>query len=285
MAAGVTLAGSLSRWASPLGAAMHNAAYRALGLDWHYVPFEISELEPALAAMRTLGIRGYGISMPFKRAIMPLLDTVDPLAAKIGAVNTVVNDEGVLVGHNTDWIGGVRALGEAITVAGARVLVLGAGGAARAVAHGLAEHGARVWLSNRTDESARALAAEVGARHVPWRDRERIDCDALVNATSAGMSDTGTASPFPAVALGAGQVVMDIVYKPLATELLRAARERGARTLHGGRMLLHQAARQHELYTLRDAPLEAMAAALEAVIGAWGPEPAANDLSVRGEDG
>lgn len=245
---------------------MHNAAYRALGLDWHYVPFEVVELEPALAAMRALGIRGYGISMPFKVAIMPLLDAIDPLAEVIGAVNTVVNDDGRLVGHNTDWVGSVRALGEAIPVADARVLVLGAGGAARAVVHGLRERGAHVTLANRTEERARALAAEVGAVHVAWHDRERADFDALVNATSAGMSDTDPASPFSAAAIDAGHVVMDIVYKPLDTQLLRAARARGARTIHGGRMLLHQAARQHELYTSREAPLEAMEAALVGAI-------------------
>jgi shikimate dehydrogenase len=264
MAAGVVLCGSLSRMAVPLGAAMHNAAYRALGLDWHYVPFEVHELAPAIAAMRALGIRGLGISVPFKRDILPLLDALDPVAAAIGAVNTVVNDDGRLVGHNTDCTGATRALAEALPPAGARVLVLGAGGAGRAVAFGLREAGAKVTLANRNDGAGAALARELGCAWLPWAERGRADFEALVNATSLGMAGVGleapTAGPFP-------PLVMDIVYKPLATELLRLASERGARTIHGGRMLLHQAAAQHELYTApftggRPAPLDAMDAAL-----------------------
>src|SRR5688500_12404601 len=105
---------------------MHNAGYRALGLGFTYVPFETTDLRGALAGMRALGIRGFGVSMPFKLEIMPLLDAVDELAAEIGAVNTVVNDDGRLVGHNTDWYGAARALGEATKIEGTRVLVLGA---------------------------------------------------------------------------------------------------------------------------------------------------------------
>ncbi len=266
MAGGVTLCGSLSRWASPLGAAMHNAAYRALGMSWHYVPFEVRELGPALAAVRTLGIRGVGISMPFKVEILGFLDDIEPVAARIGAVNTVVNDDGVLKGHNTDWQGATRALSEVVALDGARVLLLGAGGAARAVGFGLVEHGARVTLSNRDEAKGRALAAALGAVTTPWSDREEASWDVLVNATSAGMADTDPSSPFPASAIAAGSVVMDIVYKPLDTELLRLATARGATPIHGGRMLLHQAARQHELYTGEDAPLAAMAAALTAAM-------------------
>jgi shikimate dehydrogenase len=266
MAAGITLCGSLSKFASPLGAAMHNAAYRALGIDWHYVPFQIDALAPALVAMRTLGVRGCGISMPFKLEIMPLLDAIDPLAAKIGAVNTVVNEDGRLIGHNTDWVGAARALAESMSLDAANVLVLGAGGAARAVAFGLAHHGAKVHIANRTDDKAHALANEVGAKAVKWDERGATSFDALVNATSAGMADTDPTSPFPVERVTSTAVVMDIVYKPLHTQLLAQAGERGATTVHGGRMLLHQAARQLELYTERDAPLDVMDAALQNTI-------------------
>lgn len=136
-----TLCGSLSRFPVALGMAMHNAGYRALGLDWTYVAFRLDEehggLEGALAGMRALGIRGVGVSMPYKLQIMPLLDDIEPLAARIGAVNTVVNEDGRLLGHNTDWSGAARALAEATPLEQARVLLLGAGGAARAVAFGL----------------------------------------------------------------------------------------------------------------------------------------------------
>ena len=257
------LCGSLSKWASPLGAAMHNAGYRALGLDWHYVPFEVNDLGAALSGMRALGIRGFGVSMPFKLQIMPLLDTLDPLAERIGAVNTVVNDDGKLSGHNTDWVGAARALAEVRPVAGARVLLLGAGGAARAVAFGLSQQGAHVTIANRTDDKAAALAADVGAAHRTWAARNQLDdFDVLLNGSSLGMTDVDEASPVDTAALRAELVVMDIVYKPLDTQLLRAARACGCNAIHGGRMLLHQAARQFELYTGRAAPLEAMDAAL-----------------------
>lgn len=246
---------------------MHEAGYRALGLDWRYVPFEIDEhrLEDAIAAMRTLGIRGLGVSMPFKLRVMPLLDRIDPIASRIGAVNTIVNENGVLVGRNTDWMGAVRALDEVRPTAGARVLVLGAGGAARAVAFGLHERGAEVCLSNRTEARAAAIAEDIGARVVPWSDRGRLEgFDAVVNATSAGMSTIDTASPIDPAALRPGLTVMDIVYKPLETELVLAARARGCHAIHGGRMLLHQAAAQFEAYTGRPAPLAAMDDALQA---------------------
>jgi shikimate dehydrogenase len=263
MAAGITLCGSLSKFAVSFGAAMHNAGYLALGLDWHYVPFEVNDLAGALSGMRALGIRGFGVSMPFKLSIMPLLDALDPLAERIGAVNTVINDNGELSGHNTDWVGAARALEEVRPLAGARVLLLGAGGAARAIAFGLSEHGARLTIANRSDHKSAALAKEVSAAHRPWKARNQLaDFDVLLNGSSCGMTGVNEDSPVDAGALRQELVVMDIVYKPLQTQLLRDATTCGCVAVHGGRMLLHQAARQFELYTGRDAPLEAMDAAM-----------------------
>jgi shikimate dehydrogenase len=279
----ITLCGSLSRLAVSLGAAMHNAGYAALGLRFTYVAFQVEDLAGALAGMRALGIRGFGVSMPFKQQILPLLDQLDPLAARIGAVNTVVNDGGRLCGHNTDWCGATRALGEALELRGRRVLLLGAGGAARAVAHGLSEAGARLTLSNRGAASGRALCAELGIDFVPWPERTTRGQDAVVNATSVGMvgAEGGAAqpSPLPEHELRPELMVMDLVYKPVDTPLLRAARRCGAQTVHGGRMLLFQAARQFELYTGCPAPLEPMERALEQAMAAQesgagvGPQP------------
>jgi shikimate dehydrogenase len=271
----LTLCGSLSLHTSPLGAAMHLAGYRALGLGFTYVPFQVTDVAGALTGMRALGVRGFGISMPYKQTVMPLLDAIDPAATAIGAVNTVVNDGGHLTGYNTDAPGAVRAFEEVRPLAGARVLLLGAGGAARALAHGFAERGARVTIANRDRARAAALAAATGARAAAGLEEANRagNYDAVVNATSLGMDHVEAKSPVPEAALHPELLVMDIVYKPIETELVRAARRKGATVVHGGRMLLHQAARQFELYTGKDAPLEAMETALLAQIGAPSPSP------------
>jgi shikimate dehydrogenase len=249
---------------------MHEAGYRALALPFTYVPFEVRDLAGALAGMRSLGIRGFGVSQPFKQAVIPLLDALDPIAEQIGAVNTIVGSNGRLVGHNTDWIGAVRALEETRALSGTSVLLLGAGGAARAIAFGLRERGARVTIANRTFEKAAALAAATGARAATWDETNRLgDYDVVLNATTLGQEGVHDAS-FPHGSIRAGQIVMDIVYKPLQTPLLAAARSRGAIAVHGGRMLLHQASAQFELYTSHPAPREAMDEALRAAIGAVG---------------
>jgi shikimate dehydrogenase len=203
--------------------------------------------------------------MPFKIEVMPLLDAIAPQAQRIGAVNTIVNDGGRLVGHNTDAVGSLRALEEARSVRGAKCLLLGAGGAARAVAHALSDAGASLTIANRDTARGAELAARVGAEFLPIAEATRAggDFDVVVNATSLGMDVDGpSVSPMDPASLAPGSVVMDIVYKPLETALLRAARAAGARAIDGGRMLLHQAAAQFELYTGVPAPLEAMDAAL-----------------------
>jgi shikimate dehydrogenase len=264
----ITLCGSLSRLASPMGRSMHEAGYRALGLTFTYVPFEVSDLKGAIAGMRALGIRGFGVSQPFKQQVMPLLDALDPVAERIGAVNTIVHSDLRLVGYNTDWIGAVRALEEVRPLGGARVLLVGAGGAARAIAFGLREREARTTIANRDGHKAHRLAAETGALPAPFDEvRGAGDYDIVVNATSLGQSDMSMESPIPEDAMRAGQLVMDIVYKPLQTRLVEAARRRGTVVVDGARMLLHQAAAQFELYTGRPAPLTAMDEALHGAIG------------------
>jgi shikimate dehydrogenase len=267
----LTLCCSLSLHPVGTGAAMHLAGYRALGLPFTYVPFEVHDLPAAVAGIRALGIRGAGVSMPYKLGVMPLLDAIDPLAARIGAVNTIVNDGGLLTGHNTDAEGAARAVEEVRPLRGARVLLLGAGGAARAIAHAAQERGAAVTIANRTVDKARAIAGAVGgaARGLDevFGGAGAREHDVIVNATSVGMGEVDGGSPVPEEALGPGLVVMDIVYKPIETALVRAARRRGATAIHGGRMLLHQAARQFELYTGAAAPLDAMEAALLRQIG------------------
>lgn len=263
----ITLCGSISHHPAPLGAAMHNAGYKALGLDFTYVPFGVTDLQGAIAGMRALGIRGFGVSMPFKREVMKYLDAIEPLAARIGAVNTVVNDGGRLTGYNADAAGAAAALAEVTAVAGKRVLLIGAGGAARAVGHALHEQGGRLHVINRDRAAAEELAATITATAGDLSELQRpLDYDVIVHCTAVGMADS-PGMLVPESALHPGLVVMDIVYKPVHTALLAAAARHGARTVHGGRMLLNQAFRQFELYTGHPAPRAAMAAALEARIG------------------
>lgn len=274
----VVLCGSLSLHPVGLGAAMHTAGYAALGLPWVYVPFAMTseKLPEGVRAMRALGIRGLGVSMPFKIDVMPLLDRIDPRAARIGAVNTIVRDGESLVGHNTDATGAVRALEEACSdLRGLEVLVLGAGGAARAVVFGLTDAGARVTIANRTSARAEALAEASGARARSWEEAlARADgYAAIVQATSAGMDTSATgSSPAPsardldALRIERHHVVMDIVYRPVRTELLARTLDAGGRTVHGGRMLLHQAAAQFSLYTGIDPLPSPVLAAMDAAL-------------------
>jgi len=248
---------------------MHRAGYEALGLDFSYVPFKVTELSGALAGMRALGIRGFGVSMPYKLEVMPLLDRIDALAERIGAVNTIVNDGGVLTGYNTDAWGAVRALEEALPLSGQRVCLIGAGGAARAVAYALHDKGLRVHIVNRTQAKAEQLAREVCANSDLEATAGGLDAlgdlrgfSAVINGSSAGMAEYGSQSLIREDTLRRDLIIMDLVYKPLRTELVRAAERVGAPVIHGGRMLLFQACAQFELYTGRPAPIAAMAAAL-----------------------
>ncbi len=270
----ITLCGSLSLHPVSIGAAMHRAGYEAIGASFVYVPFAVTEadLPGALAGMRALGIRGLGVSMPFKLSVIPLLDRLDPVARRIGAVNTIVNDDGQLVGHNTDAWGAAHALSEALELEGKSVVVLGAGGAARAAVFAFCEAKMRVHLANRTLEKARELARAAAREGFSITVSDLGDLashrpDAIVNCTSATMDEYGAESLVPEPMLSPDLVVMDIVYKPIHTRLLALAERAGARTVHGGRMLLHQAGRQFELYTGQAAPLEAMDAALQQAIG------------------
>lgn len=245
--------------------AMHNAAFAALGLDAVYLAFDVApaQLSGAVEGARALGIRQLAVSLPHKESILPLLDEVDAVARRIGAVNTVTRQNGALVGANTDWIGALRALERETQVAGEEAVVLGAGGAARAVIYGLVEAGAKVRVLNRSQEKAAALAAELGAiGSGPLEALGERRFDILVNTTRVGLGSD--ASPVRAEAIPAGSVVLDAVYDPAETALLRDAARRGARPIGGKWMLVYQAAAQLRLWSNRDAPVEVMAAAFDA---------------------
>lgn len=244
--------------------AMHNAAYAALGIDAAYLAFDVppERLAGAMTGVRALGLRQLSVSLPHKRAVMEHLDEVDPVARRIGAVNTVVRRGDALVGSNTDWSGALRALERETGLSGVRAVVLGAGGTARAVVHGLVERKARVRILNRTPAKARALCDELGAESAgALPELGDAPYDVLVNTTSVGLS--GDASPVEASWLSPDAVVMDAVYQPERTRLLRDAEARGARIVPGKWMLVYQAASQLETWSGREAPVDVMARAFD----------------------
>lgn len=246
--------------------AMHNAAFRALGLRARYAAFDIppQALCRAIAGARALGFRQLAVSIPHKETILPLLDEVDETAREIGAVNTVTREGERLLGSNTDWVGAIRAIERVTPLEGRRAVVLGAGGAARAVVYGLRRAGASVRVLNRDVERARALVQSLCGNEAAaggLDDLAASACDVLVNTTSVGLRSDE--SPVPAEALPEGAVVMDAVYDPPSTRLLRDAEERGCRAIGGKWMLVYQAAEQLRTWTQREAPIEVMAEAFD----------------------
>ncbi|MFH1651410.1 MAG: shikimate dehydrogenase [Chloroflexota bacterium] len=261
-----------------LSPVMHNAAFREMGIDGIYLPFRVTReaLKEAIKGMRALNLRGLNVTIPHKEAVIPLLDRLDPAAESIGAVNTIVNDAGRLVGYNTDADGFYQALLESGTAPRDKnAVLLGAGGAARAIGFILAREGAHLTLVNRSQERARELARwlkPVAGRPVKTLALNNIDlaaallgADLLVNATSVGMAPHGEKTPVPAELLKTGLAVFDTVYRPRQTRLLREAMVGGAAATGGIEMLIWQGALSFALWTGQKAPLEMMrAAALKA---------------------
>ena len=262
-----TLCGSISSRPGSFGVAMHNAAYKATDTPFTYVAFGTQDIRAAVLAVRALGIRGLGVSMPHKIEIMQYLDAIDRTAARIGAVNTVVNDDGRLTGYNTDWIGAIRAIQEKTAIAGKRAIVVGAGGAARAIVYGLVKENSVVTIYNRTARKGIELAEAFGVQFGGGLDKldAATDYDILINATSLGFHAPDESAIPPSI-LRQGQVVLDVVFIPPETKLVQDARSRGAIAISGVRMGVHQAAYQFELYTGKTAPLAVMEKALRECI-------------------
>ncbi|MDL2269283.1 shikimate dehydrogenase [Desulfosarcina sp. OttesenSCG-928-A07] len=247
--------------AHSLSPILHNAAFGEAGINAVYAAFQVQDLPGAVAGIRALNIRGVSITLPHKIAVMDLLDEVDPMARQIGAVNTVVNDKGRLLGFNTDSPGATAALMAQTPVAGKQVAVLGSGGAARAVAHGVSACGGNLVVVSRNETAGRQLAQDMNGQFGLLADFTGKEIDILINATSVGMAPDIDATPVPAQCLQPEMTVMDIVYTPLETQLLKDARAAGCRVVDGLSMLVHQGALQFEHWTGRKAPVAVMAAA------------------------
>jgi len=246
--------------AHSLSPVMHNAAFARTGHNGVYVAFAVSDPGAAVAGLRALGIAGASVTIPFKTGVIGHLDQLDPVAAAIGAVNTIVNRAGRLTGYNTDGRGAVRALTGATPVKDQRIAVIGAGGAACAISHALAEKGARVVIVNRSAARGEALARRVGADFVPLADFNGGRCEVLINTTPVGMVPDIDGIPVDEKVLRPGMVVMDVVYNPQKTRLLYAAGRIGCRTVSGVEMFVCQGAAQFELWTDRPAPVDMMRA-------------------------
>jgi shikimate dehydrogenase len=263
-----------------LSPAMHNAAFKELGLDCVYLPFKVpkSMLADAMGGVRTLGISGLNVTHPHKEGVVNFLDELNPVAKMVGAVNTIKNLNGKLVGFNTDGEGAAQALINSTgKLQGKKVLVLGAGGAARAIAFSLIQNGVELSIANRTVSKGKALAnsieQQLGKRvkvlsmERDYLTREIKNTDILINATRVGMSPAANQTLVTSDMMHPGLLAFDIVYEPLQTKFIQEARKVGARTLTGIEMLIHQGAISFQIWTGMPAPVDVMRTAAKRELG------------------
>lgn len=263
-----------------LSPAMHNAAFKKLRMNSIYVSVKVPRkyLGDIMNGIRALKVAGINITVPHKVAAVDLMDELDDSAAAVEAVNTVVNRNGKLVGYNTDGEGALQALKAKVkSIEGKRIVVLGAGGAARAIAYALATAGGRITIANRTQARGEALASiireklrkEVSVISLDKRVLKKAisDADILINATSVGMYPKQNESLVTEEMLHPNLVMDDIVYKPLRTKMLKYGEKVGAKTVYGLGMLVNQAALSFKLWTGRNPPVEVMRAAAKKALG------------------
>lgn len=246
---------------------IHNAGYIALGISdkYQFTALRVSpkEIKNFIAELRTSDIVGVSCTVPHKELVLPYLDEIDEVATEIGAINSIVNDNGHLKGFNTDWVGAVEPLIKLVDLKNKNVAVLGAGGAARAFVYGLKKSGANVTILNRTLEKAKSLAIQFASEFLPLSDQAKIaQADIICNTTSVGLNDP-LSSPIGPNILNSSQIVFDAVYSPQKTKLLKDAESAGSKIIYGSEMLLFQAYEQFKLFTGLEAPEKAMRQAME----------------------
>jgi len=240
---------------SPL---MHNAALAAIGIEGTYNAFCVNDLAAAIQGIRGMNIRGASVTVPFKSAVMKYLDDIDSDALKIGAVNTICNDNGRLTGFNTDWLGLLFTLRKCLRLEGKKFVILGAGGTARAAAYGIMKDGALPIIVNRTAENGRLLARKLDCPFYPLSELKAIEADGLINTTPVGMHPRVDESPVAASLLAAYKYVVDVVYNPLKTKMLQDAERQGCIVFTGLEMFVHQGAEQIRLWTGKEPMRELM---------------------------
>jgi shikimate dehydrogenase len=250
-----------------LGPLMHNTAFSELGYNGAYLAFRVKDIGKAVVGIKALGIKGASITIPHKVPVIDFLDELDDTAKKIGAVNTIINRGGVLTGYNSDGLGAVKALFERTAIKDKHVVIIGAGGAARAIGFAIISEGGRVTVINRTPAKGEALANDLGADFQPISNINKTACHILINTTPVGMTPDIDVMPVRKQDLDKAMVVMDIVYNPLKTRLLKTAEHIGCRTIDGVSMFVYQGAFQLEWWTGMKAPVEVMKKAVLNVLG------------------
>jgi len=246
-----------------LSPVMHNAAFKAAGVNALYAAFESSDLEGSIRGIRALGVCGMSVTIPFKTSVIPHLDELDSLAEKIGAVNTIVKQNGRLKGYNTDGLGAMKALEAKIDLAGKHCVLVGAGGAARGIGFMARERGMKLVVVNRSTERGQALADFLECAFILLERIGEIRANVLIQTTPVGMFPHENASPVPNDLFQKDMTVMDAIYNPLETRLLKSARAHGCATISGLEMFIHQGAEQFRLWTGLNPPVDVMRAAVK----------------------
>jgi shikimate dehydrogenase len=241
-----------------LSPVMHNSAFAHIGHNGVYLAFNVKEVSSAIAGIKGLGIKGVSVTIPHKLTVMEFLDEIDESAIKIGAVNTIVNRQGKLYGSNTDYLGATNALLEKTSIKDKNVIMIGAGGAARAIGYGILSEGGRLKIVNILEDEGKQLARDLDVEYYPLQDYKDYNCQILINATPIGMSPNIDEMPIKKEYLQKDMVVMDVVYNPLKTRLLKEAEDIGCITIGGVSMFVYQGVAQFELWTGKKAPVDVM---------------------------
>ncbi len=241
-----------------LGPLMHNAAFAAKGINAVYLAFMINDIKKGIESVKELGIKGVSVTIPFKQSVIPFLDEIDEFASEIGAVNTIVNRNGILTGSNTDSYGAIEPLKQRLSIEKKRVCILGAGGAARAVAFGIKKEKGMVFIGNRSEQRGKILAEQTAGRFIGLENISEIDPDIIINTTPVGMIPDVNKSPVPADLFKEHMTVMDIVYNPLRTKFIKDAEAAGCAVVDGLSMFINQGAAQFEIFTGHRAPVKLM---------------------------
>ncbi|MCF6148062.1 MAG: shikimate dehydrogenase [Candidatus Kuenenia sp.] len=247
---------------------IHNTLFKEMGMNCVYVPFKVDEIDTFISEFKKLNILGYSVTIPHKESILHCLDDVDPIAGKIGAVNTVVNKNNRLVGYNTDLEAAITTLADVVNVSdpgligsyfkNKNVTIIGAGGVARTIAFGLKRYDSNITFVNRNTERMKSLAREVGCSFASMNNLQNLETDILINATPVGMYPLINETPIDANLLNSKMVVFDTIYNPAETKLIKDAKEKGCKTVGGLPMFVYQAAEQFRLWTDKTPPIDAI---------------------------